>query len=176
MNNKEKILGFAEEYIRTKGYHGFSFRDLAMRTEIKSASVHYHFPTKEDLVVALIDTYSKRTSLFLESYNGQTEADAVRHLTKIFDLSITEGGQMCLCGMLASEIDGLPEVLKPKLAAFMDLMIDWLQPHMANQQHSRAEAVVATLEGALILARAKGDPALVKRMANAFIDAANIST
>ncbi|WP_157628311.1 helix-turn-helix domain-containing protein, partial [Ensifer sp. BR816] len=43
----------AEERIRRAGYSGFSFREIAADVGVKSASVHYHFPTKERLAAAV---------------------------------------------------------------------------------------------------------------------------
>ena len=54
MEKKEQaILKITEEMVRRGGYNGFSFREIAKQVGIKSSSVHYHFPTKEDLGVAV---------------------------------------------------------------------------------------------------------------------------
>ena len=45
----ERIIAAAETRMRDAGFHGVSFRDIASDVGIKSASVHHHFPTKEDL-------------------------------------------------------------------------------------------------------------------------------
>ncbi len=55
-----EILDAAERFARTVGYNGFSFRDIAAEIGIKSASVHYHFPTKGDLGAALARRYADR--------------------------------------------------------------------------------------------------------------------
>jgi TetR/AcrR family transcriptional regulator, transcriptional repressor for nem operon len=47
--------------MRGGGYHAASFRDIAAAVAIKSASVHYHFPTKEDLGAAVLRRYLDRT-------------------------------------------------------------------------------------------------------------------
>ena len=54
------ILDAAESRIRRFGYTGFSFRDVAADVGIKSASVHYHYPTKETLAAAVAARYSSR--------------------------------------------------------------------------------------------------------------------
>ena len=55
-----EILDAAEGFARQTGYNGFSFRDIAAEIGIKSASVHYHFPTKGDLGAALARRYAER--------------------------------------------------------------------------------------------------------------------
>lgn len=60
MSKKEQLLDIAEGMIRLGGYNSVSFRTLAEMAGIKSASVHYHFPTKEDLGSALAERYTDK--------------------------------------------------------------------------------------------------------------------
>ena len=52
------IMDAAERRIRLGGFNGFSFREIAADVGIKSSSVHYHFPTKENLAAAVIHRYT----------------------------------------------------------------------------------------------------------------------
>ncbi len=54
---RELLLKEAEALMRTRGYAAFSYADLSERIGIRKASIHHHFPTKEDLGNALIDSY-----------------------------------------------------------------------------------------------------------------------
>ena len=47
MTKKQELLAVAQNKVREGGYNNFSFRELAKEVGIKSASVHYHFPTKQ---------------------------------------------------------------------------------------------------------------------------------
>ncbi len=51
---KTAIMDAAERRMQLGGFGGFSFREIAADVGIKSSSVHYHFPTKEDLAAAVI--------------------------------------------------------------------------------------------------------------------------
>ena len=62
-SKRDAILDIAEAMIRNAGFNAFSTRDVANAVGIKSASVHYHFPTKADMGVAVTERY---TSRFLE--------------------------------------------------------------------------------------------------------------
>jgi AcrR family transcriptional regulator len=53
----ERRMDLAEAHIRSAGYGGFSFRDLAAEIGIKSASVHHHFPTKATMTAAVARRY-----------------------------------------------------------------------------------------------------------------------
>src|ERR1700750_2772650 len=54
---KTAIMDAAERRIRLGGFGGFSFREIAADVGVKSSSVHYHFPTKEDLAAAVVRRY-----------------------------------------------------------------------------------------------------------------------
>ena len=56
----EKILDVAERLIQTRGCSAFSYQDIADALKIKKASIHYHFESKTDLVIAVIDRYTER--------------------------------------------------------------------------------------------------------------------
>lgn len=47
------ILQVAEEVLAEKGYHETSMDEIAMRVGIAKGTVYLHFPSKEDLVVAI---------------------------------------------------------------------------------------------------------------------------
>jgi AcrR family transcriptional regulator len=49
----ERLMDLAEAHIRNDGIRGFSFRDLAAESGIKSASVHHDFPTWATMAAAV---------------------------------------------------------------------------------------------------------------------------
>src|SRR5260370_10442546 len=62
---KTAIMDAAERRMQLGGFGGFSFREIAADVGIKSSSVHYHFPTKEDLAAAVIRRWAAETSEFI---------------------------------------------------------------------------------------------------------------
>jgi TetR/AcrR family transcriptional regulator, cholesterol catabolism regulator len=52
--NREKILQFAAERLSEHGYGATSLADIAILGELEPAVVTFHFPTKEDLVEAVL--------------------------------------------------------------------------------------------------------------------------
>ncbi len=57
-DTRETIMRAARAAVQAHGYNALSFRELAKEVGIKSASVHYHFPTKGDLAAALARRYA----------------------------------------------------------------------------------------------------------------------
>jgi len=68
-DTREQIMDRAAQLLMSRGFNGFSYRDISTHLGVKNAAVHYHFPAKADLAIALIDEYRKtlrsRTSEFM---------------------------------------------------------------------------------------------------------------
>ncbi|MEM1155584.1 MAG: TetR/AcrR family transcriptional regulator [Pseudomonadota bacterium] len=163
-----EILDIAERMARQGGYGGFSFREIAKEAGVKSASVHYHFPTKEDLGIALANRYTEQ---FLESLGNPSDfaspQDALEHYHNHFRKALTEDGLMCLCGMLGTQYLVLPDALRRETRLFFERNIDWLEgvyeragePATPQARREAAVKLIATLEGAMILAQTLDDNA-----------------
>ena len=164
----EEILDVAERMARTGGYNGFSFREIAKEVGIKSASVHYHFPGKEELGVAVARRYTDR---FLGGLGAPDAAGAepealLKRFVAAYRSSLVDDGLMCLCGMFGAEIAYLPEAVGQEAKHFFEANAAWLETVLRRKGESEAEArrgalaMIATLEGALILARSLGEVAV----------------
>lgn len=166
----EAILDVAERMARNGGYSGFSFREIAKRVGIKAASVHYHFPGKDDLGAAIARRYTDR---FIAGLGPPDDPDMapdalLRRYVAAYRSALVDEGLMCLCGVLGAEIAYLPDPVAAEARRFFDVNIAWLggvlarEPHMAAPERRRAATlrIIATLEGAMILARTLGDPSV----------------
>ena len=169
----DRLLDAAENAVRMRGYHAVSFRDLADELGIKSASVHYHFPQKEDLGLALVERYSKRLFSDLErrAAKSETPKDRLAALCKTYQQSLRSSDKICLCGLLGAEKNGLPENLGRAVAAFFDANIRWVVKALpsnmpAKRRQAKAAQIIATLQGAVMLATCLNNPKLFDAAAN----------
>lgn len=167
---QSRILDAAEKLCQTRGYNGFSFRDLAEIVGIRSASIHYHFPTKADLGKALIMRYrQKMETAFGDIERRETSAPArVRRMVAMLREIIRDENRMCLCGILAAEAGTLSVEMKTELKKFFEGCEAWLasqlatgrekgQLNFAGEPATAARAMFAALEGAMIASRAFDD-------------------
>jgi len=165
MTIKQQLLDAAESRARAGGYNNFSFRDLAAEVGIKSASVHYHFKTKGDLGAELARRYAQNFIAGLGDANALLTArrSPVKHFCDMFRKALNEDGKMCLCGVFASEADGLPDEVRTATAAFFEQICNWLEHALMlemdlsqTQAATRALTIVASLEGAMLIAKISG--------------------
>lgn len=158
-DRREAILDAAEHRIRTNGYSGFSFREIASDVGVKSASVHYHFPTKPDLAAAVAKRYRERFAQAVEmkERKGTARVEAWRAL---FHSALKRDGLMCLCGILAVEGSSLPAEVAHEARMFLEFGITSLN----EARPGEGTRLLSQLEGAMLIARSVGDP-------NVFADA-----
>src|SRR2546423_15447121 len=73
IDTKQKILMTARKMVQSRGYQALSFREIGKALGIKSASIHYHFPTKGDLGSTLARAYTEELVAYLEQLLSSTE-------------------------------------------------------------------------------------------------------
>lgn len=152
-DKRTEIMDAAETRIRTSGYSGFSFRDLASDVGVKSSSIHYYFPTKEELGVAVARRYADR---FFEGLQPGT-AERAHKLTAAFDKAIQVDGKVCLCGALGAASASLPSAVALEAKSFFQralqfLLADVKTPTTSRKDRDWAFRVLALLEGGMMLA------------------------
>ena len=54
---RERILTSVEELIATRGVNNFSLRDICDYLYISTGSLYYHFKTKDDIIMAIINKH-----------------------------------------------------------------------------------------------------------------------
>ncbi|BBU60970.1 TetR family transcriptional regulator [Methylosinus sp. C49] len=158
-----KILDSAEERLCRYGYNGVSFRDIAADVGVKSASVHYFFPTKPALVAAVARRYADLCIAELGDPLSRTPAEAVALVAEMFRRTVAEKKRMCLFGMLAAEVGGLPSEVGAEARRFFAETLAWLRLALRGEA-TEAEAILAAFEGGVLLARAMDDPAMLEKV------------
>jgi TetR/AcrR family transcriptional regulator, transcriptional repressor for nem operon len=161
--------------MRRGGFHGFSFRDLAADVGIKSASVHYHFPTKADLGVSLMRIYQEQMlAAFGDAGDDRTLPDKLGAVRDAYRRKLSKAG-ICLCGILAAEHAGLPEpvgdALKDYLVACRNWLISAFAGSRAGEPEKRALVFSSALQGGLLMSHAMGDPKLFNHVTDEAIKA-----
>jgi TetR/AcrR family transcriptional regulator, transcriptional repressor for nem operon len=170
MDTKTALLNCAEDAVRARGYHGFSYADLAVAVGIRKASIHHHFPTKADLALALIERYASKFFATLDQIAVTHTVGGARLKAYVAACrnALDDGNKLCLCVAFCIGRDGLSAPVIEKLDAFHVTVTAWLGEAFAAAQtdHSialvvdpiaEADACLAQMEGAQLIARAARD-------------------
>jgi TetR/AcrR family transcriptional repressor of nem operon len=174
----------ALEMIQTRGYNAFSYQDLAERLHIRKASIHYHFPTKEDLGVGLIQDRLERIRDWQNAILDKN-LPPVGRMQAYFDYfaQISENGtRICPCGALASEWGSLPKKLQAAVNALVKRHQDWLKVVLEDGRKEgvfaakgevgeQAQFIYASIQGALQTCRAQNHPAYFQQVTGQIMQA-----
>lgn len=170
LGTAERILDAAERMLRTRGFHAFSFRDIASEVGVRAASVHYHFPVKDDLARALL----LRARTRFESALAQVEATTIdvrerlRRFAGLFVEATGDADRLCPVCMMAVVRDSVSPAVQDEIETFFLRAEQWLAAALkqgrergrlafAGDVTLAARSLVAGLEGAMITTRVFGD-------------------
>ena len=170
MSTQHRLLDLGERLVRSRGYGGFSYADLASEAGIRKASVHHHFSTKADFGLALLDRYSDRLAIALGDImaTSRSGSQALQGMIKFYRDALEDGDQMCLCAALAADGALIPEAMRDMLARANEMTAKWIEEVLLTGRRDRsiavsgdpgeeAVAILAQLQGAQLLSRAAGD-------------------
>jgi len=166
-NTKQLILDHAEALFRERSFRGFSYKDISRQLGIKNAAIHYHYPAKADLGLALIQRFrravQKKASPFL-----QRGGDPKAELESYFDFELQEcNTAVCPLGMIATDFYHLPDKMRDHGRRLAGEIQGWLTRILelgrnqgvfcyAGTPTDKAVQLMASLQGARQLARLSG--------------------
>lgn len=153
---KTSIMDAAERRMQAGGFSGFSFREIAADVGIKSSSVHYHFPTKEDLAAAVIRRWAEYTCEHIDR-ELEKDPDPIRVWTKALRGTAFSEPHMCPCTVLGASSYDLPEQVAAEVKRFFKMCQDKLVAEGLSPD--KAAELFSTLIGAMVVANALRDTA-----------------
>ena len=170
-NTAEQILDLAETLIQTRGYSAFSYNDIAESLKITKASIHYHFKSKADLGMAVIDRYSERMSLALAAIAKDESKTSMAMLEFYFEPYLKfsrTADRVCLSGALAGEMLALPPAIRDRVNLFFKAHQIWLAVILkrgvrrgefafTSPAPKMARLILGALQGALLVKRVTND-------------------
>jgi TetR/AcrR family transcriptional repressor of nem operon len=148
------IMDAAERRMRRGGFNGFSFREIAADVGVKSSSVHYHFPTKDDLAAAVVKRYTAETAELIERELGK-ENNPIKVWVKAFRGTLHSQDRMCPCAVLGASSQDLPPEVAAEVKRFFKMCHDKLVEE--GLPPDEASQLLSTITGALVVANAVND-------------------
>lgn len=170
-DTRAEILDVAQDLIKRFGSNGISYQHISDAVAIRKPSIHHHFPTKNDLLLATIGREYDQFFLDLgEILDGPDSAAAkVRGYMKLFEKTFVagRGAHICLFGMMGAELGGLDETVADRVRNFVRENVGALKVILERGRADRSIAfegeseilatlIFSSLEGAMITIRAQG--------------------
>ena len=179
-----RIRESAHDLIAARGYFGFSYADIAEVVGIRKASIHHHFPSKVDLVVATLKEYRAK---LVEAAGGldNNVADPMQRL-KLYvhyweECVQSNNRPICIAALLGAELPALPEEIQAEVQLHFKYLARWVRAtlkegvsrkniHLQHSAEVEAQSFVALVHGAMISARALSSPDIFRSITRAALD------
>jgi AcrR family transcriptional regulator len=167
-DKRERLLAAARDLIHRQGYARTTLAQIAEVSDVPLGNVYYYFKTKEDIVGAIIDEYQERARQMAQGW--EVELSPRQRLEAYLDVPVKNCDQVkahgCPIGSLAQELSKDAPALKARADRLLMLHVQWLarQFEALGQADGPALAryVLATLQGASLLANSLGDDGVIK--------------
>ena len=176
---KARLIEAAMTIVRQKGYAATSIDDLCRAAGVTKGAFFHHFASKEALAVAGAEAWTDhaRVRIFTDAPWQQVADPLDRVLAHIdFRLSMLDGpveGFTCFVGTMVQETfasnDAIRAACDASITAYAERLAEDIQAainadgiRFGTTALALAYHIQAVLQGAFILAKAKGDPAIAR--------------
>ena len=177
---RDQILDAAARLIHLRGYHGTSLDDVLRESGVGKGNFYYYFRSKEDLGFAIIDRVVERfLERTLEPAFVDPTADPLDQVRAFLDRLLDVQRQRncvggCPMGNLACELSDVHEGFRQRLADIFERWRVMLATTLERGRESgrlRADLdaasaagfVVASLEGAILMAKVTKDISVMEK-------------
>ncbi len=164
---RSRILFAALELFASKGYQSTSIADILQRAEAHSGSLYHFFPTKQDLLLAVLESYRDGIEPMLLAPAWQGVADPLERVFALLAayrraLASTDCTYGCPIGSLALELHEPDPAVRELLAANFEGWVrqvkacfDTARARLPRGADTRQLAIFAltTMEGGVMQAR-----------------------
>lgn len=171
-DTREEILNLACEITQSRSFNWLSFQDLSNQLEIRKASVHYYFPTKQALGVALLKRYRARFAEWSTKVSAResTPAESLDAYFEMYKKMLGRSERVCPGGVFSLEWNTLPDEMKAELKGLLSDQKKWLEGvlragrksgefHDRGPVEEQAALIGSSVQGALQIARVQGSAA-----------------
>jgi TetR/AcrR family transcriptional regulator, transcriptional repressor for nem operon len=163
---RERIMDIAEHLIMSRGFNRFSYKDISTEMNVKNAAIHYHFPSKNDLGVAVI----RRAQARCRKWNAKTiqqavsPVDMLNAFLEMFTGYLNSGEYVCLASALETEFNTFSKDMQDEIRAYAAEMLDWIRNLLkrgreegfftfSDSPEDKAFIILSSVQGALQIAR-----------------------
>lgn len=186
MTTREKLIDSAIELLSNKSYNSVGVQQLCERAEVKKGSFYHFFPSKRDLTIVALDTIRENFKTHMLLPILETDLEPLDKLKTIMEqgykhLVSSKSSNGCVSGCnignLAVELSTQDEEIRKKIVSIFD---EWtgfieilIQDAISRGQLSSkinvratAQALLAFVEGTLLLCKTYNDPEIMKNISN----------
>ncbi len=182
-DTRERILHTARELFHARSYADVGIKEICDSAQVQKGSFYHFFPSKRELAMAVIDDMAEDWAHGFIAEAFDRDLPPLERLDYMIDAAYywqkaakdLEGRMPgCLFGNLALEISTRDEVLRAKLNAvfakassqFEETLDEAIEQGLIAPLDcaATAQAMLAYLEGMILLAKTRNDPEVIREL------------
>ena len=182
-HTKEKLINGALELMHARSYSNVGVQELCDQAGVKKGSFYHFFPSKRDLTLAALDQQCEtlREEMWAEAFSK--DLAPLKRLERYLEMTYlaqkacwesTGTVRGCPFGNLALELSTQDEVIRDRISEIFEdsvrnleaTVIEAVQKGEIPELDTRktALAILAFLEGMILVAKSKNDPEVIKNL------------
>lgn len=188
-DTRYRLIGSARDLIYSRSYAGVGVAEICDRAEVKKGSFYHFFPSKRELTLAVIDdlrvTLEDRVLIPAFARDLPPMQRFQRFIDALYAFqrgTAAVSGRLLGCpfGNLALELATSDEDIRRRLAAvfagiqarFEQVLTEAVSAGEIGDIDvpATAQAMLAYMEGVLMMAKTANDPSLIKKLGPAFAE------
>jgi len=181
---RDRLIQAAKDLTYARGYTAVGVKDICEQAGVHKGSFYHFFPTKRDLLLAVIDAHVVwlRGVVTEAADPEQPPLERIRRLFLLIgdfdEESVRRTGKMAGCpfGNLAAELNTQDEVVREKIDGVFAEATGFLERQLREARDAGdledidpsagARAILAYLEGLQLLAATRNSPELLRSLAH----------
>ena len=188
---RDRLIRSAIELIHARSYADVGVNELCEHAGVKKGSFYHFFPSKRDLIVAALDEVAVWYSRDIFGPAFAPDLPPLERIQRLFQLiyeyhaspTRTVGPmEGCHFGNLAVELSTQDEVIRHKVRSMFESSVSLFEGALRDAVDSgdlpeidislAAHALLAYLQGVVLLAKTWNDPDMVRRLAQSAVQLA----
>lgn len=188
INTRDRILEAAKSRFHSRSYADVGIKEICDTAHIQKGSFYHFFPSKRDLVLAVIDEFATEWAEGFVAEAFDPALPPMERISYMIDAAYfwqksakEKHGKIpgCLFGNLVLEISTKDDVLRARLNAVLAQAKNRFQEALQEavergdiaplNTELTAEAMLAYLEGMILFAKAQNDPEVLYRLGSAMM-------
>lgn len=171
---RELLIERGKALMMRKGYNATTVDEIVEATGVTKGAFFYHFGSKDRFGVELLESYWHERRHEFRRGMGEIPSDPADRVFAFLDsvanvFATDDRGVTCLAGLFSLELAAVDSSFRRDLSLLFDEWAKQINDDVANANRGRfspdqlVDHVIATIQGAIVLARARDDAEVIRR-------------